>query len=539
MALQNGQLERMGFQIWEPQPGPQALAVGAHFVDELLFGGARGGGKSDFLLGDFLQDISLGAAWRGIIFRQSYPQLEELLARAKEMYLPLGAIYKVADRTFVFPSGATLKLRHLETESDADVYQGHQYTWIGWDELGNWANLNAYKKLKACLRSAHGVPNKRIRCSANPGGVGHHAVKNYFIDPAPLGMELIKSIDEDGTITTRMFIPSRVYDNAILLANDPQYIARLREIGSPELVKAWLEGDWNVITGAYFPEFSSDKHVLEPFAIPDHWLRFRSMDWGSTSPFCVLWHAVSDGYQIPDGPFIPSGAVVTYREWYGCVQGKVNEGLKWTSNQVGKGIVQRDRNEKISFGRADPSMFKWDGGPSHAENMAKVGAQWSKGDNNRLAGWDQIRDRLCGIKEPVSAAAKAAHTLMAAPTVMSGTLEEIVMAGMAKQAAPILDIEVLPDDENMVGTPMWYCFKTCTALIRTLPALQHDMTNPEDCDTDGEDHAPDALRYGLMGRPWTRPKPSKKQSGEILLLQEATLNDIWDDHFAHLGTTGV
>ena len=92
-------------------------------------------------------------------------------------------------------------------ESDADLYQGHQYTWIGWDELGNWPNLNAYKKLKACLRSAHGVANKRIRCSANPGGVGHHAIKNYFIDIAPKGMELIKSIDEDGSVTTRMFIP--------------------------------------------------------------------------------------------------------------------------------------------------------------------------------------------------------------------------------------------------------------------------------------------------------------------------------------------
>lgn len=522
--------------VWEPQPGPQALAVGAPFVGELLFGGARGGGKSDFLLGDFLQDIGLGEAWRGIVFRKSYPELEELIVRAKELFIPLGAVYRVQEKTFVFPSGAFLRMRHIETESDADLYQGHQYTWIGWDELGNWPNLNAYKKLKACLRSAHGVPNKRIRCSANPGGVGHHAVKAYFIDPAPLGLDLIKSIDEDGTITTRMFIPSRVYDNAILLANDPQYIARLREIGSPELVKAWLEGDWNVITGAYFPEFSTAKHVLEPFAIPDHWLRFRSMDWGSTSPFAVLWHAVSDGYQVPNGPYIPSGAVVTYREWYGCVPGKVNEGLKWTAAQIGKGIVQRDRGEKLAFAKVDPSAFKWDGGPSHAENMSKVGAQFSKGDNNRKAGWDQVRDRLCGIREPrapkdvVSPAAKAAHMLMA-PT----TLEEIVAAGMAAKApTPVFEEPDVEEGESMVGTPMWYCFKTCTALIRTLPALQHDMDDPEDCDTDGEDHAPDALRYGLMGRPWTRPKPSKKDAGNIILLQEATLDDIWADHFAHI-----
>jgi hypothetical protein len=152
-----------------------------------------------------------------------------------------------------------------------------------------------------------GVPNKRIRCSANPGGIGHHAVKNYFIDHAPGGMQLIENVDEDGNVTTRMFIPSRVYDNKILMRNDPQYIARLREIGSPELVKAWLEGDWNVITGAYFPEFSARKHVLRPFAIPEHWLRFRSMDWGSSSPFAVLWHAVSDGHLLPDGRLFRKG----------------------------------------------------------------------------------------------------------------------------------------------------------------------------------------------------------------------------------------
>ena len=136
MALRVAELDRRFGSVWEPQPGPQALAVGAPFINELLFGGARGGGKSDFLLGDFAQDINIGPTWRGIIFRKSYPELEELLVRAKEIYMPLGATYRVAEKTFVFPSGSTLKLRHLEQEGDADLYQGHQYTWIGWDELG-------------------------------------------------------------------------------------------------------------------------------------------------------------------------------------------------------------------------------------------------------------------------------------------------------------------------------------------------------------------------------------------------------------------
>jgi hypothetical protein len=478
--------EPAAVSVWEPQPGPQSLAIGAPFVNELMYGGARGGGKSDYLLGDFAQDVWQGSKWRGIIFRRSYPELEELIQRAKEIYIPLGAIYKVTEKTFVFPTGAFLKMRHVETESDCDKYQGHQYTWIGWDELTNWPNLNSYKKLKACLRSGEVVPNKRIRCSANPGGVGHHEVKAYFVDPAPKGMQLQENVDEDGNVTTKMFIPSRVYDNKKLLANDPGYIARLREIGSPELVRAWLEGDWNVITGAYFPEFRSDKHVVAPFDIPERWMRFRSADWGTASPFCVLWQAVSDGYQVPDGPFIPSGALVTYREWYGW-NGNPNHGLRWPASRVAQGIVARERGERISYGVVDPSAYKQDGGPSVAEGLARNGAFFRKADNQRINGWNQVRERLCGLDGD-------------------------------------------PDVDNGVGTPMWYVFSTCTHIIRTLPAMQHDIDDPEDADTDGEDHAPDALRYGFMSRPWKRPKPVNDNKPAFKMLQDATMDEIWADH---------
>ena len=487
--------------LWEPQRGPQSLAVAAQFTTELMFGGARGGGKSDYLLGDFLQDIDLGPKWAGIIFRRSYPELEELIKRAKEIYSLYGAVYKVADRTFIFPSGATLKMRHVETESDCDKYQGHQYSWIGWDELTNWPNLNSYKKLKACLRNASAdVPFKRIRSSANPGGPGHHAVKAYFIDPCPGGMSLIEStelIDQydifTGTIqklpwtTTRMFVPSKVQDNLALMRNDPGYIARLHEIGSPELVKAWLDGDWSVITGAYFPEFSQTKHVIKPFKVPAHWMRFRSMDWGSATPFCVLWHAVvSEAYELPDGRYLPSGALVTYREFYGW-NGTPNVGLRWPATRVAQEIKRMEASDTVTYGAIDPSAYSQQSGPSHAERMAMEGVLFRKADNNRIAGWDIVRDRLCGIEGDV-------------------------------------------DRDYGVGIPMWYCFDTCPHIIRTLPAMQHDLNNPEDCDTTGEDHAPDTLRYGFMSRPWRRPKPPAKTEATVKLLQNATMNDLWEAH---------
>ena len=79
---------------WQPQSGTQSSAITASFIDELFFGGARGGGKSDFLLGDYLQDINLGSIWRGVIFRKTYNELEELQTRARELFIPLGAVYK-------------------------------------------------------------------------------------------------------------------------------------------------------------------------------------------------------------------------------------------------------------------------------------------------------------------------------------------------------------------------------------------------------------------------------------------------------------
>lgn len=456
--------------VWQPQAGPQSLAIAAQFVPELMFGGARGGGKSDFLLGDYAQDIDLGAAWAGILFRKSYPELEELIKRAKEIYLPLGAVYKEGKNIFEFPSGATLKMRHLEQERDASKYQGHQYTWVGWDELTNWVDQNAYNMLKACVRSAKvidgkRITNKRIRCSANPGGKGHQWVKAYFVDPCPMGGMFIEN--------KRMFIRSLLTDNKLLTAADPEYENNLRELGSEDLVRAWLEGDWNVVTGAYFPEFSIAKHVIKPFKIPQHWTRFRSGDWGSSSPFSIGWWAVSDGYQVENGPYLPAGAIIRYREWYGCGP-RPNTGIRKTGAYVARGIKEREIGEKINYGVLDPSAWRVDNGPCVAESMAVEKVYFRKADNGRVNGWDQVRNRLVGT-----------------------------------------------DDTG----PMMYFFETCHHTIRTFPALQHDTDNPEDVDTDGEDHAGDDIRYACMSRPYRTRKP--REAKPIKLLQNATYDELW------------
>lgn len=451
--------------VWQPQEGPQLEAILATWCEELFFGGARGGGKSDFLLGDYAQDINNYAEnWKGILFRKSYKELEDLVSRSKQIYPALGGIWKKAEFTWVFPNGATLKMRHLEREEDAEKYQGHAYTWIGFDELPNWADPDAYFKLRACLRNgAVPVPVKRMRSTGNPGGVGHGWVKDRFIKPNSQGYFPIDEVFYvkgatisreffDGAmkqVTTRMFVPSKIQDNKILLENDPFYISRLALTGSEALVKAWLEGDWDAIEGAYFDKFSKAKNVVEPFEIPKGWYRFRAYDYGYSAPFSVGWYAVSDGREF-NGYYYPSGALIKYREYYGSTD-KPNEGLRMENSELAKEILEMEEGEKISDSVADPAIFAHNGGISIAEQFRLSGVTFRKADNERLAGWQQIRYRIVGSD----------------------------------------------------GRPMLYIFKTCPATISQLSILQHDKKKPEDLDTKMEDHAADETRYGCMSRPLT------------------------------------
>ena len=452
--------------VWAPQPGPQTEAISCDWCPELFYGGAAGGGKSDFLLGDFLQDVpTYEKAWQGVLFRRTYPELEELVRRSFEIYPATGADWSEQKKLWTWPNGASLRMRYLERDVDALRYQGHQYTWIGWDELTQWATMYGYRYLRGRLRSAHPVATKRIRSAANPGGAGHLEVKRYFVDPAPTGFV---PIHNDETGMDRIFIPARLTDNSVLLQNDPGYAGRLKGLGSETLVRALLDGDWDVIEGAFFDCWDARRHVVKPFAIPDEWLRFRSGDWGSARPFSFGWWAVvSDPYQVGD-VVLPRGCMVRYREWYGCQPDKPNTGLKMHAEAVGAKLAEIEKGEKISYGVLDPAAFAEDGGPSIYERI-RIGSGnkviFRPADNKRVAGrgamggWDQMRARLVG------------------------------------------------DDD---GNPMVVCFSTCTDSIRTIPALQHDSDKPEDLDSDMEDHASDDWRYACMSRPWVKQKATPK-----------------------------
>ena len=456
--------------VWRAQPGPQNSLINCPLFD-VFYGGARGGGKTDGALGEFIRHAqTYGEHAIGIMFRRERTQLIEAIERSRAIYLPIGAVYHEQDKLWRFPNGARLRFAYLERDADAEAYQGHSYTRVYVEEIGTFPTEGPVLKLLATLRSGAGVP-VGFRATGNPGGPGHLWVKRRYIDPAPSGWKIIR---DPLTGLERIYIPSRVSDNHYLGAD---YVQRLRASGSPELVRAWLEGDWSAIEGAFFHEWSA-KNVIEPFPIPKDWIRFRSGDWGSASPFSIgWWSVVQDDHATGaggHGPVLPRGALVRYREWYGAENPAAGgKGLKLTAEQVGDGVAKREASDpKLAYGVMDPSAFKEDGGPSIMERLngrliAAGSATFRPADNTRVAsagnsdrrgpmsGWDAMRARIVGA----------------------------------------------------AGKPMVYCFDTCVASIRTIPVLQHDPDRAEDLDTESEDHAADDWRYACSSRPWRRHIP--------------------------------
>ena len=245
-----------------------------------------------------------------------------------------------------------------------------------------------------------------------------------------------------------LFIPARIYDNRVLLDADPNYIRQLQALPD-ELRRAHLDGDWDVHAGQFFREFSRSRHVIDPIELPSWWRRFRSMDWGYNDPCCVLWHAV-------DG----EGRVYTYRELY----------VRQTrAADVARQAIELSRGEDIRYTVASPDIWAKHGavltgaggfeGESLAELFALSGMPLTPADNSRIAGWNRVRDFLADA----------------------------------------------PD-----GRPLWQCFSDCRNLIRQLPGLIFDQHNREDA-ADGDDHAPEALRYALMSRPRAGREPCVKR----------------------------
>jgi hypothetical protein len=428
--------------LWKPHPKQlQALNSKAF---ELFYGGAAGGGKSEFLLMDFLKGVNPYAEeWIGILFRHTYPELSDLIRRAKHFYLPLGAEWEKSAKTFRFPNGAQLELRPLESEDDVTKYQGQQYTWVGFDELGNYATDYPWTYMITRTRSAAGAPSF-MRGTGNPGGRGHNWIKSRFIDGLEPGK--VYKYKVGAQWLTQTFIPARLIDNPSMMTGDPLYQAKL-EMQPEHIRRALLYGDWDVFAGQYFDEWRRDTHVVKPFALPSgEWHRFYCLDWGYGAPYAIVKLAVNK-----------YGRVVQYGEIYGADLTQINKGNRKPASKAAAEAWEDAIKEGVTEMVADPAIWsKTDDYPSAAEHFEQAGFRMEKGHNDRVQGWLAVHERL-------------------------------------KQR-----------DEN--DHPMLQIFETCHHTIRTLPVLTPDRNRPEDVDSKLEDHLADALRYGVMSDFATNPQ---------------------------------
>lgn len=439
---------------YTPSPGPQTQAHHT-FVDEMLYGGAAGGGKSRMARAEAVLNCLRVPGMRAIIFRRTFPDLERSVVEPLLQEIPreLGR-YNSTKHLFRFFNGSILELGHLQRRDDLMKYQGAEYSLIVFEEATHFV-YEMFDYMRSRLRAGGDVAKRlaelnlrpRMILTANPGGVGHHWVKREFIDPAPAGkVWRPRPTASEPNPPTRCYVPARATDNPYL---DRGYINRLNSM-SENLRRALRDGDWDVLDGVRFPDFSRNIHVIEPEQLPipsgGGYPRVVGVDYGSSAPFSAHWMAK-----------LPDNLIVIYRELY--VKGLTpQQQAAAIRDAEAPGERMQDRPLPVVL---DPSMWarsvnnplavgKGDAPPpgSIADAYYQVfGGAVSKARNDRIGGWALMEDQMR-----------------------------------------------VRDD----GLPRLLIYSTCTNLIRTLPAAPRDLRNPDDIDTHSEDHALDSARYGLM-----------------------------------------
>jgi len=436
--------------VFAPNAGPQTEFLAAS-EQEVLYGGAAGGGKSYGLLADPMRYFD-NPNFNGIILRRTNDELRELLWKSQELYPKAfqGAKWQEKKSQWTFPSGAKLWLTYLERDQDVLRYQGQAFTYIAFDELTQYASPFAWTYMRSRLRTTDQTLPIYMRGTTNPGGPGHGWVKKMFIDPAPANKKFIaKDLDSGNDLVYpegharageplfhRRFIPASLYDNPYL-TEDGAYEANLLSL--PEMQRRQLlEGDWGVADGAAFSEFRPNVHVIEPYDIPSEWVRFRSCDYGYSSYSAVHWFAIDPSY----------GTLINYRELYLS---------KHTGRDLARAVLEAEGSEKMQYGVLDSSCWHNRGqiGPSIAEEMIALGCRWRPSDRTngaRIAGKNRLH-------------------------------------------------EVLKVDE-VTELPGIQFFNTCRQIIADLPVLPSDPRGTDDIDPRyATAHAYDSVRNAVMSRP--------------------------------------
>ena len=428
--------------IWKPHKGQQTLALSIdESVFEILYGGARGGGKTDAGIVWLLKGVE-SPDFIGLVVRRNHSDLRNWIDRAKTLFTKAKVTGKPS--VFQFPSGAKVYTSHL---NDKDAYQNTQ----GWninrllvEELGQIPREEDYLKLISSVRSTTSV-KPQIFLTCNPGGAGHQWIKKRF----GIGYKKPDVAFRDSVSgRRRIYIPPTVDDNPTLKKLDPDYVNFLDSLPEP-MRSAWRNGDWNVFAGQYFREFDPRIHCISEDKAKtmgygeEYNNRYIGIDWGYSAPFGAIWIEVT-----------PENKVFCYKELYG----REKHPMEWAE------LINKMTTEEVTMSLGDPSM--WTRNPMSWNNPA-----------TQMYSDRSIANALIGdVSRPL------------VPNLQPANNDRV--NGWR-------NIAQLMHHDNKVK-PNFYIIKgTCPNLVRTIPDMICDARRPEDIDTTLEDHICDALRYAL------------------------------------------
>lgn len=484
--------------VWKPIPNSsQALALDTR-CDETLFTGTRGPGKTDTQLARFRRRVGMGygSFWKGVIFDQEYKGLDDIILKSQRMFSDMGdgAKFKSSksDYKWVWPTGEELLFREFKDHKTYNKYHGQEFAYIGWNELTKWPTADCYELMQSCNRSSF-VPKDHPQIDANgnvfflpempleifsttnSSGPGHNWVRRRFINHGygrvrrHTDMVFNPRTKVEEPITRSQVAIFGTWRENIYLS--PKYIQQLMNNSDPMLRRAWLLGDWDIVSGGMFDDlWSKRRHVVPVFNIPKGWRIDRAFDWGSTHPFWCGWFAEADGEEVMTfNKFTgelkmfcpPKGSIILIREWYGTEEVGTNKGLKMSAKRVAEGI----RDIEIDMMNSGFIKTQPEAGPADNQirnvideetetiekKMQNVGIYWKSSDKSpgsRINGAQLCRDAL-----------------------------EATLTGEG---------------------PGFYVMENCESTIDILPVLQRDKNKPDDVDTTQEDHPYDGIRYKLL-----------------------------------------
>lgn len=449
-------------QAWMPLAGSQCAFLAAT-EKVVLYEGGRGLGKSLLLLADFCQNIHYGPEHKGIIFRQSHPQLSDIISLSR-IWLPRmfpQATFNQQSSTWEFPGGARLTFSHFP---DANFYTtdqlGKSWTYVAFDEGANWPDVSCFKLMLGNLRST--VPNfpLHLRIATNPYGKCRDSMMEWFKIPLPHGPMVGPLISADDTGPARRVIHGDIRENTPLHLAQPDYLQSvLASARNDSERKAWSDGDWAIPPSGYFADLWAEYSryiVIPPFDPPKKWFRWAAYDHGSSAPFGYLIFTMSNGedFSMPDGSVRSSmkGDVYVVAEIYGAH--RPNVGLKLPIVEIAKRIrtLENSRGFKIRERIADTQIFDQDNDrPSIANDFMRCGINFepaSKGPNSIKLGLSLIHDMFMNTR---------------------------------------------PGGRDQAG--LFIC-SNCPDLIRTISNCQRSEADPDQLDY-ADDHLIDTLRYGL------------------------------------------